>query len=143
MNSNNSRLHDIFIFKNTRCLKSQSLVPNKPWFYMWRLLNQIIFNSHCIQICDNCHKHEYQKVMSIENCFNYQRQPIQVVSHMNPVSWDTLPCISVYSESKFNKFEPRLKSAKNRFHHLSPGLNLETLNTILSETNHNWVASQN
>ena len=37
--------------------------------------------------------------------------------------------------SKFNKFEPRLKSAKNRFQ-LSTGLNLETLNTILSGTNH-------
>ena len=37
--------------------------------------------------------------------------------------------------SEFNEFEPRLKSAKNRFQ-LSAGLNLETLNTILSETNH-------
>ena len=36
--------------------------------------------------------------------------------------------------SEFNEFEPRLKSAKNRFQ-LSAGLNLETLNTILSETN--------
>ena len=32
-------------------------------------------------------------------------------------------------ESEFNVFEPRLKSAKNRFQ-LSAGLNLETLNTI-------------
>ena len=39
------------------------------------------------------------------------------------------------SVSEFNEFEPRLKSAKNRFT-LSAGLNLETLNTILSETNH-------
>ena len=39
------------------------------------------------------------------------------------------------SESEFNEFEPRLKSAKNRFQ-LSAGLNLETLNTILSGTNH-------
>ena len=37
--------------------------------------------------------------------------------------------------SEFNEFEPRLKSAKNRFQ-LSAGLNLEKLNTILSETNH-------
>ena len=37
--------------------------------------------------------------------------------------------------SEINEFEPRLKSAKNRFQ-LSPGLNLETLNTILSGTNH-------
>ena len=37
-------------------------------------------------------------------------------------------------ESEFNEFEPRLKSAKNRFQ-LSAGLNLETLNTILSGTN--------
>jgi len=37
--------------------------------------------------------------------------------------------------AKFNEFKPSLKSAKNRFQ-LSAGLNLETLNTILSETNH-------
>ena len=37
--------------------------------------------------------------------------------------------------SEFNEFEPRLKSAQNRFQ-LSAGLNLETFNTILSETNH-------
>ena len=37
--------------------------------------------------------------------------------------------------SEFNEFEPRLKSAKNRFQ-LSTSLNLETLNTILSETNY-------
>ena len=36
---------------------------------------------------------------------------------------------------EFNEFEPRPQSAKNRFQ-LSAGLNLETLNTILSETNH-------
>jgi len=35
--------------------------------------------------------------------------------------------------SEFDKFEPRLKSAKNRFQ-LSAGLNLETFNTILSKT---------
>ena len=38
-------------------------------------------------------------------------------------------------ESDFNEFEPRLKSAKNRFQ-LRADLNLETLNTILSGTNH-------
>jgi len=38
-------------------------------------------------------------------------------------------------ESEFNEFEPRLKSAKNRFQ-LSAGLNLETLNKILCRTNH-------
>ena len=37
--------------------------------------------------------------------------------------------------SEFNEFETSLKSAKNRFQ-LSAGLNLETLNTILSGTNH-------
>ena len=37
--------------------------------------------------------------------------------------------------SEFNEFGPRLKYAKNRFQ-LSAGLNLETSNTILSETNH-------
>ena len=38
------------------------------------------------------------------------------------------------SESEFNEFEPRLKSPNNRFQ-FSAGLNLETLNRILSETN--------
>ena len=38
-------------------------------------------------------------------------------------------------ESKFNEFEPCLKSAKNRFQ-LSAGLNLEILKTILSVNNH-------
>ena len=38
-------------------------------------------------------------------------------------------------ESEFNEFELRLKSFKNRFQ-LSTGLNIETLNTILSKTNH-------
>ena len=37
--------------------------------------------------------------------------------------------------SEFNEFEPRLKFAKNLFY-LSADLNLETLNTILNETNH-------
>ena len=43
--------------------------------------------------------------------------------------------------SKFNEFEPRLKSSKNRFQ-LSAGLNLEKLNTILSGTNHIYSAAQ-
>ena len=46
------------------------------------------------------------------------------------------------SVSEFNEFKPRLKSPKNRFQ-LSAGLNLETLNTILSGTNNISVASQN
>ena len=37
------------------------------------------------------------------------------------------------SEMGFNEFEPRFKSAKTRFK-LSAGLNLETLDTILSGT---------
>ena len=40
-----------------------------------------------------------------------------------------------FTVSEFNEFEPRLKSTKNRFQ-LSAGLYLETLNIILSETNH-------
>ena len=40
-----------------------------------------------------------------------------------------------YPVSEFNEFKPRPKFAKNRFQ-LSAGLNLEKLNTILSETNH-------
>ena len=39
------------------------------------------------------------------------------------------------SKYKFNEFEPRLKSTQNRFQ-LGTGLNLETLNKILSESNH-------
>ena len=38
--------------------------------------------------------------------------------------------------AEFKEFEPWLKSAKIRFK-LSAGLNLETFDTILSETNHN------
>jgi len=38
-------------------------------------------------------------------------------------------------DSELNEFEPRLKSPKNWFQ-LNAGLNLETLNTILSGTNH-------
>ena len=37
--------------------------------------------------------------------------------------------------SEFNEFYPRLKFAQTRFQ-LSAGVNLETLNTILSGTNH-------
>ena len=45
------------------------------------------------------------------------------------------------TESDFNEFEPRLKSAKNRFQ-LSACLSFETLNTILSGTNHIEAATQ-
>ena len=48
--------------------------------------------------------------------------------------------VYIYGVSELNEFEPRLKSAENRFQ-LSIGLNLETLNTILSETNHIWAAA--
>jgi len=40
-----------------------------------------------------------------------------------------------YPEMEFKEFEPRFKSTKTRFK-LSAGLNLETFDTILSETNH-------
>ena len=43
--------------------------------------------------------------------------------------------LSMHPECEFNEFEPRLKSAKNRFQ-LGAGLNLETLNTILSVSNY-------
>ena len=43
------------------------------------------------------------------------------------------------SVTVFNEFESRPKSAKNRFQ-LSAGLILETINTILSGTNHLWAA---
>ena len=39
-----------------------------------------------------------------------------------------------HTESEFNEFEPRLKSAKKRFQ-LSAGLNLEKGNTILIGNN--------
>ena len=41
----------------------------------------------------------------------------------------------LFDVSEFNEFEPRLKSAKNRFQ-LS-----EKFNKILSETNHIWAAA--
>ena len=40
------------------------------------------------------------------------------------------------TETEFKEFMSRLKSAKTRFK-LSAGLNFETFDTILSETNHN------
>ena len=40
--------------------------------------------------------------------------------------------LAISSESEFYEIEPRLKSAKNRFQS-SVGLNLETLNTILTK----------
>ena len=40
-----------------------------------------------------------------------------------------------YPEMEFKEFEPRFKSVKPRFK-LSTGLNLETLDTILSGSNH-------
>ena len=46
-----------------------------------------------------------------------------------------LKCKENFPESEFNEFESLLKSAKNRFQ-LSTGLNFETFNTFLSETNH-------
>ena len=49
--------------------------------------------------------------------------------------------LSIVPVSKFNEFEPRLKSAKNQFQ-LSAGLNFETFNTFLSETNHILAAFQ-
>ena len=43
-------------------------------------------------------------------------------------------CTLINLESEINDFEPRVKSAENRFQLSSVGLNLETLNTILSGT---------
>ena len=44
------------------------------------------------------------------------------------------------SVSEFNEFDLSIKSAKTRFQ-LSAGLNLEAMNTILSETNHIWAVA--
>ena len=49
--------------------------------------------------------------------------------------------IVLVSESKFNEFESRLKSPKNRFQ-LSAGFNLETLIKILSGTNQILAAAK-
>ena len=46
----------------------------------------------------------------------------------------------ISAESEFNGFELRLKSAKNRFQ-FSVGLNVETLNSILSGPNHILTAT--
>ena len=56
------------------------------------------------------------------------------------------PCISPQFffnrfESEFSGFEPRLQSAQNQFL-LSAGLNIKTLNSILSGTNRIWAAFQ-
>ena len=55
------------------------------------------------------------------------------------VTWvpNTISVILIFPspESEFNEFEQRLKSSKNRSQ-LSAGLNFETLNIILSGTNH-------
>ena len=47
----------------------------------------------------------------------------------------------IFVLSVFYEFEPRLKSTKTRFQ-MSAGLNLETLSTILSKTNHIWAVAQ-
>ena len=47
------------------------------------------------------------------------------------MTWTTI----VWTEMEFKEFEPWFKSAKTRFK-LSAGLNHETFDTILSETNH-------
>ena len=64
-------------------------------------------------------------VNSVDNSLNYNEGNLEISSTV----------------SEFNEFKPRLKSPKNRFQ-LSAGLNLEKLNTILSETNHIWAAAQ-
>ena len=46
-----------------------------------------------------------------------------------------------YTESEFNEFEPRLKSAKTLVS-IERRLKSWTLNTILSGTNYIWVASE-
>ena len=42
---------------------------------------------------------------------------------------------------EFKEFEPRFKPAKTRLK-LSAGLNLETFDKNLSETNHNYAAAE-
>ena len=58
-----------------------------------------------------------------------------MVSFLNLKAYFLVLRSGMTTESEFNEFEPRLKSAKTRFE-LSAGLNLETFDTILSRTNH-------
>ena len=51
----------------------------------------------------------------------------------NALKLNTIPIVLGKPESEFNQIEPRLKTTKKRYQ-LSAGLNLETLNTILSGT---------
>ena len=47
------------------------------------------------------------------------------------------------TEAEFNEFEPRLKSAKNRFQ-LSAGLNIETLKIVFEKNERGyWLTSKN
>ena len=81
------------------------------------------------------------KYVDYSRIFIYKHQQIKILEFDVPsfprsvildrISFWTFFLSFPTSVSEFNKFEPRLKSAKNRFQ-LSDGLNLEKLNTILS-----------
>ena len=57
------------------------------------------------------------------------------------MAWDYGVPAQKFPEAEFKEFKPHRWTAKNRFH-LSAGLNLKTLNTMSSETNHVWALSQ-
>ena len=55
--------------------------------------------------------------------------------HKNLTGSPGKPHFNGFPEAEFKEFEPRVKSAKNRFQ-LSAGLNFGTLNTVLSGIKH-------
>ena len=57
--------------------------------------------------------------------------------YLNLIDFQSWHLLLKSSESEFNEFEPRLKSAKNRFQ-LSAGLDLKKITTVLSGINHIW-----
>ena len=57
--------------------------------------------------------------------------------YLNLIDFQSWHLLLKSSESEFNEFESRLKSAKNRFQ-LSAGLDLEKKDTVLNGINHIW-----
>ena len=57
--------------------------------------------------------------------------------YLNLIDFQSWHLLLKSSESEFNEFESRLKSAKNRFQ-LSAGLDLKKITTVLSGISHIW-----
>ena len=74
----------------------------------------------------------YKRLYAIQKLYSVKKShPFQI----NPKITALTAQICYKPVSEFNEFEPRLKSAINRFQ-LSAGLNREKFNTILRRTNH-------